>query len=368
MQCTALPSNLISMKLATTTPAPIGEHDFYSMLDFSRLMHRLKFTPCYLNALDSIIPEAARIDPGMPSVLMGYDFHLTPDGPRLIEINNNAGGLYISEGEEEGGWLPQPDIPQLLGEITSRIVAMFPADWKSIAIMDEDVQAQYMYPEMVAYAELLRSDGRQLFIVSPEDIQAGDDGLYVEGVRLDGIYNRHTDFYLESEQLLHIRNAYFNGQIRLSPNPRSYALLGDKGRMVDWWHPGLIESCFEPHELQLVHRIVPEIHLLSEVGPEEAWAGRKEWVFKPAARHGGKGVLLGKSISRKRFDELDLPSTVMQQYVAPSTIDIDGNEYKFDVRLYMHGENLIAMAGRAWQGQVTNFRAEGSGWVPLTIA
>lgn len=25
--------------------------------------------------------------------MMGFDFHLGPDGPRLIEINTNAGGL-----------------------------------------------------------------------------------------------------------------------------------------------------------------------------------------------------------------------------------------------------------------------------------
>lgn len=338
------------------------------MLDFSRLMHRLKFNPAYLHALEDIIPEAARIDPGMPSVLMGYDFHLTPDGPRLIEINNNAGGLYISEGVEKGHWLPQPEIPQLPDDTPSRIVAMFPPSWQCIAIMDEDVRNQYMYPEMAAYAELLRANGREVFIVSPEDIHGESDGLYVDGMRLDGIYNRHTDFYLESEQLRHIRTAYANGQAMLSPSPRSYALLGDKGRMVDWWHPGLLEGCLEPHELQLVHNIVPEIHYLSEVGEEEAWKGRSGWVFKPAARHGGKGVLLGKSVSRKRFGEMEPSSTVMQRFVPPSTIEIDNETYKFDVRLFMHGEKLIAVAGRAWQGQVTNFRAEGSGWVSLTIA
>jgi hypothetical protein len=27
---------------------------------------------------------------------MGYDFHLAPDGPRLIEINTNAGGAFLN--------------------------------------------------------------------------------------------------------------------------------------------------------------------------------------------------------------------------------------------------------------------------------
>ena len=27
------------------------------------------------------------------ALLLGFDFHITPEGPRLIEINTNAGGL-----------------------------------------------------------------------------------------------------------------------------------------------------------------------------------------------------------------------------------------------------------------------------------
>jgi hypothetical protein len=78
-------------------------------------------------------------------------------------------------------------------------------------------------------------------------------------------------------------------------------------------------------------------------------------------------VLLGTGISRKRFDDLDLSETVMQRFVPASRIEIDGNSFKFDVRLYTQGERLIALAGRAWNGQVTNFREEGSGWVSLAV-
>ena len=33
---------------------------------------------------------------GPSGVFMGYDFHLGPDGPRLIEINTNAGGAFLN--------------------------------------------------------------------------------------------------------------------------------------------------------------------------------------------------------------------------------------------------------------------------------
>jgi len=58
---------------------------------------------------------------------------------------------------------------------------------------------------------------------------------------------------------------------------------------------------------------------------------------------------------------------VMQQFVPPSEVEIDGATFKLDVRLYMHGARLIALAGRVWRGQLTNFREPGSGWVSLAV-
>jgi hypothetical protein len=233
--------------------------------------------------------------------------------------------------------------------------------------MDEDVSAQYMYPEMQHYAALLRGDGRDVFLVSPEDIILQDDGLYVQNVRLDGIYNRHTDFYLDSHALAHIRTALMKGQVALNPHPRSYALLGDKARMVDWWHQGILERCLPTADVARIRKVVPEIHLLAECDLDKLWKERKHWVFKPAARHGGKGVVLGKSMSRKRFESLDLDTTVVQSYIPASQITHKNITYKLDIRLYMHGTDLIALAGRLWRGQVTNFREEGSGWASLCI-
>ena len=41
-------------------------------------------------------PEISRGDHGPVGALMGYDFHLGVDGPRLIEINTNAGGAFLN--------------------------------------------------------------------------------------------------------------------------------------------------------------------------------------------------------------------------------------------------------------------------------
>jgi len=350
--------------LASETPISIPHDDFSLMQHFICTMWALKNNSDYLSGLQRTLPQAAGIKSGAPSVLMGYDFHLTADGPKLIEINNNAAGLYI--GNER--WLPQPELSEWHESLTMRLCKMFPTAWQHIAIMDEQVSRQYMYPEMLAYAALLRNDGRCVYVVSPEDITIHPDGLYVGDVRLDAIYNRHTDFYLESAELAHIREAYANGLIQLNPHPRSYALLGDKGRMVDWWKAGFLDEFLSLEDVRFIRNMVPESRRLLDVDTAALWPERKQWVFKPAARHGGKGVVLGKAMSRKRFAQLVPEETILQRYVPASTVHLEEMEFKLDIRLYTHGPCLLALAGRVWQGQVTNFRTEGSGWVPIIIA
>lgn len=143
-------------------------------------------------------------------------------------------------------------------------------------------------------------------------------------------------------------------------------VLGDKRRMVDWRRPDFLERIIGAEEVEFIHGMVPETHLLAEWDREAVWRARKAWVFKPAARHGGKGVLPGRAMSRKRFAELDA-DTVMQHYVPASRIERSGMEFRLDIRLFTHGPHLIALAGRIWQGKATNFRAAGSGWAPLRI-
>lgn len=353
----------MTTSLASEIPVPVSRSDFDVMLQFSRAVFALKDNPAYLKRLEAYLPEMAKIRSEWPSVLMGYDFHLTANGPKLIEINNNAGGLYIGEGR----WMPQPQISALPGGVKQRLVEMFHADWTTIAIVDEDVTGQFMYPEMKAYAELFEQDGRRVVVVSPEELQLNDDGLYAGALHIDAIYNRHTDFYLEDEAIAHIRRAYEKGQVVVNPHPRSYALIGDKSRMVDWWRDGMLESCIDEAAVRLIRSVTPQTHQLSEMCVDQAWLERKQWVFKPSARHGGKGVVLGKAMSRKRFDSLDVHETIVQQLIPASEVEVEGNRMKFDVRLYMHGDKLIAVAGRAWRGQVTNFREPGSGWVALSI-
>ncbi|MDQ6986431.1 MAG: hypothetical protein Q9M25_01345, partial [Mariprofundaceae bacterium] len=131
------------MILASEQPVSIRNKDFSAMCRFVQAMWRLKQHPEYEKALKNELPAAAGIDPGAPGILMGYDFHLTDDGPKLIEINNNAGGLYMGDKH----WLAQPDLAVWEEGLVRRLYRMFPEHWQRIAIMDEDVTNQFMYPE-----------------------------------------------------------------------------------------------------------------------------------------------------------------------------------------------------------------------------
>src|SRR5574343_890774 len=63
---------------------------------FVATVSRLVDTPAY----QTLIAARSGLDAGIlaqqpPGVCLGFDFHRAPDGPKLIEINTNAGGALL---------------------------------------------------------------------------------------------------------------------------------------------------------------------------------------------------------------------------------------------------------------------------------
>ena len=99
---------------------------------------------------------------------MGYDFHLTPAGPRLIEINTNAGGALVN-GLHTAALCDPERLACLCADllpvetIEERLVAQFVAEFeavhgagarlRSIAIADEQPERQFLRAEF----ELMRA-------------------------------------------------------------------------------------------------------------------------------------------------------------------------------------------------------------------
>jgi hypothetical protein len=353
-------------------PVPLKKADLLQMLELLRLSWKLLQNPDYqrLNAVE--LPESARFEPGNAGVMMGYDFHLTAEGPRLIEINTNAGGAALALRACQGE-------PSLTASLERRLRMMFEGEWQSfsggdktlrrLVILDENPRQQALFPEMQRFAVWLSAAGIEVHIVDPSELVADEQGLSLAGKPVDMIYNRHCDFYLEEAAMTGIRSAYLGRKVCLTPNPFVYGQLADKRRLVLWGQAekmaglGLSES-----ELELLRQIVPRSRLLADLDPEQIWAQRKKLVLKPVARYGSKGVLLGKGMSRKRFAELDPALTLVQDLVPPSQIaDSDGNSFKVDLRLYAWRGRALGIAARLYQGQVTNLQTVGGGFAAVNL-
>jgi hypothetical protein len=356
--------------------AHLPRKDLRQMLALVRLLFRLSRRQSYQQKVLPRLPEICRYDPGHAALMMGYDFHLTAEGPRLIEVNTNAGGGYIawlSEAQAAGH-----DPINVTPRLQQRLLASFLREWRdfssekdlqSIVIVDEDPGQQALYPEMLACRDWLRSQGLQVEIAAPEQLNAGPGGVSCQGQRIDLLYNRHCDFYLESAALAGIRDAYLAGTVCLSPNPYSYGLLADKRRMVVWSDPQqLAELGLADKEQRLLLNLVPHSRLMADCSAEQLWSERKDLIFKPVARFGSRGVLMGKSITRKRFAELPPETTLVQQVVIPSVEkDASGDEYKVDMRLFIYRDQLLGVGARLYQGQVTNLRTPGGGFAPVRL-
>ncbi len=340
---------------------PVRRQDMQLMERFVRCVWELAEQAEYHAFVQAHSPPGAMLASPSDAILMGFDFHLTEQGPRLIEINNNAGGLFSN------GWLPQPGRDH--GSWPGSLTRMFPRHWRHIAIIDEDIEQQRMYPEMRAYAELLRAQGRKVVLASPQALRREGNGLYIDGLRLDGIYNRHADFYLQHSSMHLIREALMHGLVEVNPYPRSYALLGDKARMADWWQSGLLEQWLPREHCRFIRELVPETRWMCAFSDDqELWKQRRQWVFKPPRGHAGKGVLPGKGMSRRRFSTLDRQKTLVQRHVpAGEVLSPDGRVFRLEVRLYLHGARVVALGGRLWRGQVANFREPGSGWTAIRV-
>ena len=66
------------------------------MAEVIHAIERVAKLPGYIASVQDCDDPIVRFHPGAIGVLMGYDFHLSEDGPKLIEINTNAGGALIN--------------------------------------------------------------------------------------------------------------------------------------------------------------------------------------------------------------------------------------------------------------------------------
>ena len=359
------------------TEVALPRRDLSRMIRLVRTLDRLGRLPAYRLLVEPQLPETARFNPGHDAVMMGYDFHLGPEGPRLIEVNTNAGGGLLAflaatpETPLARAVLPRRLKDQLLASFAAEMAA-FSGRWRpaGIAVIDEHPEDQYLYREMLAFAELFEEEWQVPTVIrDPSGLEADARGVSCEGRTIDLIYNRHCDFYLERPEMAGIRAAYRAGRVCLTPNPFVYGLLADKRRLTLWSDPTILAGLDLPQaNVDLLLEMVPKSRLLAALDAEEVWARRSELVFKPVSRFGSRGVLLGAKISRRRFNELPPRETLVQRIVPPSLTENErGEVFKTDFRLFVYRSRVLGVAARLYRGQVTNLRTTGGGFAAVKL-
>jgi hypothetical protein len=359
------------------TPVYVTEADLAAMLSLAGAMERITALPGWLGE-ESRNPAAAKVH----GVFMGYDFHMTQDGPKLIEINTNAGGAFLNlfASKQFRACCDMLDMSKFIEpkEAEKNIADMFLAEWATagragkpglIAIVDAAPKEQFLYPEFLLAAKLLDDYGLKTVIAAPEELALENGQLHFDGQLVDLIYNRLTDFDLSDH--LAIQNTWASGSVVLTPDPPAHRRVADKRNLVKLSDAALLRGIgVSEDDIDIVSRLVPNTMLVTPENADTLWADRKGYYFKPVSGYGGKAVYRGEKLTRKTWDFIITQDYVAQALASPShrivKADGGGGLLKFDVRLYMYRDQLLAAAARIYEGQTTNFRTQGGGFAPIT--
>ena len=384
---------------AALQQAMLAQGDAWHKLVTERCPHLFADMPVFITAtqlqqMQAVISAVGRVvklsgweddnpDNGQHSALgvfFGYDFHLNKQGTHLIEINTNAGGGFLNAlllDSQRDAALPGTAVAEKnLDEV---FLDMFRNEWrlergdaplKTIAIVDEQPQGQYLYPEFLLAKNLFERAGISTHIVAPGELQARDDGFYFGENKIDLVYNRLTDFSLQQHPAL--RQASASGQVVLTPHPYHYAQYADKrnlARLTD--AQGLRALGADEADIATLQAGIPTTIRVRADIEAMLWAERKQWFFKPNSGYAGKGAYRGANITRRVFGEIMQGDYVAQKLVAPGERAICVNDaevsLKYDVRCYVYDGQVQLVAARLYQGQTTNFRTPGGGFALVRV-
>ena len=341
--------------------------------------------PAFRDAVMAWAPQIAQSDPGPVGALMGYDFHLGDDGPKLIEVNTNAGGAFLNallaraQSVCCAELVHRPEDGLTLG-FEAHVLAMFREEWqrqhgdaplRRIAIVDDAPEGQYLYPEFVLAQQMLIGAGIDAVICDPGGLNHRDAGLFLGEKQIDLVYNRLVDFTLSEPGHAALRHAYQDNAVVLTPNPYNHALLAHKRNLTLLSDPvALTRLGVEP---SLIGRLagIPQTRRVTPDNADELWQMRRQLFFKPVSGHGGKAVYRGDKLTKSVWAEIQAADYVAQTIAAPGQrmIRLDGvpTLRKVDVRLYTYKAQPLLVAARIYQGQTTNFRTPGGGFAPVLV-
>jgi len=342
----------------------------------------------YQDQVLSWAPAVAQNISGAHGVFFGYDFHLTNDGPQLIEINTNAGGalllLHVASAQ-------QACCSEVESFVTGRVntadlertfVEMFRDEFRTresgrelrrVAVVDENPTEQYLSPEFMLFKQMFQHHGIDAIIAGPEAFSLDKGQLLANDQPVDLVYNRLTDFYLQSPACEALNEAYLEGAAVITPSPHTHAIYANKRNLTVLCDADqLRELGVDSATIATLVRGVPKTELVSAANADGLWSERKRLFFKPNWGFGSRGTYKGAKLTRKTWESIQSADYIAQELVPPSErlIIHDGNEraLKLDVRCYTYKGDIQLLGARMYRGQTTNFRTDGGGLAAVFTA
>ena len=308
------------------------------------------------------------------SVFFGYDFHLAETGPRLIEINTNAGGgllntrLLMAHGENEAAQ-----------KIEQAFVDMFREEWrlmrgnaplKRIAIVDEHPANQYLAPEFELFRQLFEANGIAAVVADPGEFSRDGNRLLHRGEVIDLVYNRLTDFSLDAAVNADLRAIFDADGVVVTPHPRAHALYADKRNlMLLSDEAALIEIGVPEATRKILLAGIPRTVAVKAEEGDRFWSERKRWFFKIATGFGSRAAYRGDKLTKRVFEEIMQGGYIAQEIVPPSehsvVVEDESQLMKADIRAFAYQGAVQMFVARLYQGQTTNFRTPGGGFAPV---
>ena len=301
-------------------------------------------------------------------VLMSYDFHIKDNEPKLIEINTNAGGIFLNYKllQQSENCCSDAEM-QKIKDFEKNIVDMFKdkfseisnKELKTVAIVDEKPDKQFLYPDFLICKDILEKFGIKTFILDSIDLIYKADGLYFNDIKIDFIYNRLTDFSLEKKENLVLADAFSKGKVMVSPNHLDHKLFAEKSNLV----------YLQSESNEIIRSVLLKTLFVNSDSEDYLWENRKSFFFKPINGFGGKGAYNGKGLTKKVWVEIKKGNYIAQEIVRANTRVMSRENsdeyYKFDIRAYTYKGEVLLIASRLYQGQTTNFRTVGGGFAPV---
>lgn len=354
---------------------------------FVAALERVVASPTWQARVLADAPPHARVETAAAGVFLGYDFHISPAGPRLIEINTNAGGGLLNVALARAQRACCAEVVPLEQAVASgaasdpeaAFVEMFRAEWRAmrgdrplrtIAIVDEAPQSQYLLPEFLLFQRLFERHGYAAYICDPSALRFEQGALWLEDREVDLVYNRLTDFDLDEPAHAALAEAWRRQASVITPHPRAHALYADKGNLVLLCDPDFLAECgLDADTRAILAECVPPTRRVRAGDADALWRERRDLFFKPATGFGSRAAYRGDKLTRSVFEEILRGSYIAQRIVPPSArrLSVGGvpTDLKMDLRAYAYRGEVQLVAARLYRGQTTNFRTPGGGFATV---